>query len=93
MKKPSVGKPDKLRVLTEHPELRALMDARNGGDAWDIRCLVRERLIDFLQKNYPGSLPRYRGELEGQGTGTKGTRGRGDEVARERASEGTRSAA
>ncbi len=45
-------------------QLRALMDARNSGDAWDLRCLVREKLIDFLQKNYPGSLPRYRGELE-----------------------------
>ena len=45
-------------------ELRALMDARNSGDAWDLRCLVREKLIDFLQKNYPGSLPRYRGEFE-----------------------------
>ncbi len=45
-------------------QLRALMDARNSGDAWDLRCLVREKLIDFLQKNYPGCLPRYRGELE-----------------------------
>jgi small-conductance mechanosensitive channel len=45
-------------------QLRALMDARNSSDAWDLRCLVREKLIDFLQKNYPGCLPRYRGELE-----------------------------
>ncbi len=45
-------------------QLRALMDARNGGDAWDLRCLVREKLIEFLQKNYPRSLPRYRGEME-----------------------------
>lgn len=45
-------------------QIRALMDARNSGDAWNLRCLVREKLIDFLQKNYPGSLPRYRGELE-----------------------------
>jgi small-conductance mechanosensitive channel len=45
-------------------QLRALMDVRNGSDAWDLRCLVRERLIEFLQKNYPGSLPRYRGEME-----------------------------
>jgi small-conductance mechanosensitive channel len=45
-------------------QLRALMDARNSSDAWDLRCLVREKLIDFLQKNYPGSLPRYRGEVE-----------------------------
>jgi small-conductance mechanosensitive channel len=46
-------------------QLRALMDVRNSSDAWDLRCLVRERLIDFLQKNYPGSLPRYRGEMQG----------------------------
>ncbi|MGB7137343.1 MAG: mechanosensitive ion channel domain-containing protein [Acidobacteriaceae bacterium] len=45
-------------------QLRALMDARNSSDAWDLRCLVREKLIDFIQKEYPGSLPRYRGELE-----------------------------
>jgi small-conductance mechanosensitive channel len=45
-------------------QLRCLMDVRNSSDAWDLRCLVREKLIDFLQKNYPASLPRYRGELE-----------------------------
>ena len=45
-------------------QVRALMDARNSGDAWDLRCLVREKLIDYLQKNYPNSLPRYRGEVE-----------------------------
>jgi hypothetical protein len=47
-------------------QLRALMDVRNSSDAWDLRCLVREKLIDFLEKNYPGSLPRRRGELEMQ---------------------------
>jgi small-conductance mechanosensitive channel len=45
-------------------QLRALMDVRNSSDAWDLRCLVREKLIGFLQKNYPGSLPRYRAEVE-----------------------------
>jgi small-conductance mechanosensitive channel len=45
-------------------QLRALMDARNSGDAWDLRCYVREQLIEFIQKNYPGGLPRYRGELD-----------------------------
>jgi small-conductance mechanosensitive channel len=45
-------------------QLRALMDANNSGDAWDLRCYVREHLIDFIQKNYPGGLPRYRGELD-----------------------------
>ncbi len=45
-------------------QLRALMDARNSGEAWDLRCYVREKLVDFLQKKYPGSLPRYRAEVE-----------------------------
>lgn len=45
-------------------QLRALMDARNSSEAWDLRCLVREKLIDFLQKNYPQSLPRIRGEFD-----------------------------
>jgi hypothetical protein len=49
---------------SEHTlQLRALMDARNSSDAWDLRCLVREKMIDFLQKNFPGSLPRFRGEI------------------------------
>lgn len=45
-------------------QLRALMDARNSSDAWDLRCLVREKLIDYIQKNHPDSLPKYRGEFE-----------------------------
>lgn len=45
-------------------QLRALMDARNSSDAWDLRCLVREKLVEFLQRNYPQSLPRVRGEFD-----------------------------
>ena len=41
-------------------ELRALMGARNSGDAWTLRCEVREKLIAFLQREYPQSLPRLR---------------------------------
>ncbi|MGH9728766.1 MAG: mechanosensitive ion channel family protein [Candidatus Acidiferrales bacterium] len=49
---------------TEHTvQIRALMDARNSSDQWDLRCLVREKLIQFLQEKYPGSLPRNRGEF------------------------------
>ena len=44
-------------------ELRALMSAPNGSVAWDLRCHVREKLIAFLQKNYPESLPRTRAEI------------------------------
>lgn len=44
-------------------ELRALMGASNSGDAWNLRCEVREKLVDFLQRTYPDSLPRLRAEL------------------------------
>lgn len=44
-------------------ELRALMGARNSGDAWDLRCHVREGLIEFLQREYPQALPHLRAEL------------------------------
>lgn len=41
-------------------ELRALMSARNSGDAFDLRAYIREGLIAFLQKNHPDSLPKLR---------------------------------
>jgi small-conductance mechanosensitive channel len=41
-------------------ELRALMSAADSPSAWDLRVHVREKLIAFLQKNYPESLPRSR---------------------------------
>jgi small-conductance mechanosensitive channel len=44
-------------------EVRALMSASDSSSAWTLRCEVREKLIDFLQKNYPQHLPRLRAEL------------------------------
>ncbi|PLX82896.1 MAG: mechanosensitive ion channel protein MscS [Desulfuromonas sp.] len=44
-------------------ELRALMSAANASDAWDLRCQVREQLIDFLQSNHTEFLPRLRAEV------------------------------
>jgi small-conductance mechanosensitive channel len=48
-------------------ELRALVSARDSSDAWDLRCLVREKLIQFLQERYPDGLPRVRAELRRDG--------------------------
>lgn len=45
-------------------ELRALMSAPNGSRAWDLRCLVREKLLQFLQQHYPESLPRTRADVQ-----------------------------
>jgi small-conductance mechanosensitive channel len=44
-------------------ELRALMSASDASSAWDLRCAVREKLLEFIQKNYPESLPRLRADL------------------------------
>jgi len=44
-------------------QLRAIMSANNSAAAFDLRCLVRERLIAFLQQNYPESLPLNRAQL------------------------------
>ncbi len=44
-------------------ELRALMSSGDSGTAWNLRCVVREKLVEFLQKNYPDSLPRVRAEI------------------------------
>jgi small-conductance mechanosensitive channel len=41
-------------------EMRALVSAADSSKAWDLRCLVREKLIDFLQREYPDSLPKVR---------------------------------
>lgn len=50
---------------TEHTmEIRALMSAPDSSTAWNLRCHVREKLIEFLQKNYPRSLPKSRVVLE-----------------------------
>jgi hypothetical protein len=39
------------------------MSTVDSPTAWDLRVLVREKLISFLQQNYPESLPRTRIEM------------------------------
>lgn len=72
-------------------QIRALVDARNSGDAWDLRCYVREKLVDFLQQHYPQSLPRLRGEFEMQPDGNRANghlSGQGQPAANERGKTG-----
>lgn len=45
-------------------QLRCLVTAGSASAAWDLRCHVREQLIDFIQREYPGYLPRHRTELD-----------------------------
>jgi hypothetical protein len=46
-------------------ELRALAGARSASAAWDLRCLVREKLIDYLTREHPYALPHRRQEAVG----------------------------
>lgn len=46
-------------------EVRALMSATNSSRAWDLRCLVREKLVQFLQERYPECLPKTRANIAG----------------------------
>lgn len=43
--------------------IRLLMTAQNSPTAWDLRCYVREKMIEFIQQNYPQSLPHVRATL------------------------------
>jgi len=44
-------------------ELRALVSATDSSVLWDLRCEVREKLLAFIQRSFPDSLPRVRAEL------------------------------
>lgn len=44
-------------------EIRALMSTVDSPTGWDLRVLVREKLISYLQAHYPESLPKMRVEM------------------------------
>lgn len=45
-------------------EIRILVSAKNSPTAWNLRVFVREKMIEFIQKNYPESLPKTRINIE-----------------------------
>lgn len=66
------GKVDGLVVTAlnkDSAEIRALMSAENGGKLWDLRCLVRERLLEWLQAR-KDMLPKSRLEVRQGDDGT-----------------------
>ncbi|MCZ8286163.1 MAG: mechanosensitive ion channel [Bacteroidia bacterium] len=46
-------------------QLRVLVTSGNSSLNWDLRCKVREALVDFMQREYPQYLPLMRAELAG----------------------------
>jgi small-conductance mechanosensitive channel len=53
-------------------ELRVLVSATNSSQAFDLRCYVRENLIQYLQQNFPDSLPKTRVLIKEWGNKTRG---------------------
>ncbi|MCR9227796.1 MAG: mechanosensitive ion channel family protein [Flavobacteriaceae bacterium] len=55
------GKVDVVQVTDTKPnyvEIRTLVSAKDSPTAWDLRVHVREKLIVYLQENYPDSIAR-----------------------------------
>jgi small-conductance mechanosensitive channel len=48
--------------------VRILVSAQDAPTLFDLRCSVRERMIDWLQRESPEALPVQRVEIEGGGT-------------------------
>lgn len=44
-------------------QLRVLISTSDSSKNWDLRCYLRENLINFIMKNYPDSLPQLRATL------------------------------
>lgn len=59
-------------------QLRALVSSKDASLNWALRCLVRERMIEFVRQQHPGHLPRLRVALDPGGqpveSGTAGRR-------------------
>lgn len=41
-------------------EIRGLMSANDASNLWDLRCEIREKLIQFIAEHYPNALPTTR---------------------------------
>jgi small-conductance mechanosensitive channel len=50
-------------AVNGYVHLRALVSAANAPTLWDLRCLVRERLVGWLREHHPEALPKVRAEV------------------------------
>ena len=44
-------------------QLRVLVSSANSSHNWDLRCYIRENLVNFICANYPGCLPQLRASV------------------------------
>ena len=46
-------------------QLRVLATSADSSKSWDLRCEIREKLINFIQQHHPEGLPKVRAEVLG----------------------------
>jgi small-conductance mechanosensitive channel len=51
-------------VTDKGVELRALASAADASQTWDLRCYVREQLVEFIKERFPETLPQTRINLD-----------------------------
>jgi hypothetical protein len=44
-------------------QLRILVSSKDSSSNWDLRCFVREKLINYISLHHPESLPQLRANL------------------------------
>ena len=44
-------------------QIRVLATAADSSKSWDLRCDIREKFIEYIQKHHPQSLPKVRADL------------------------------
>lgn len=51
--------------------VRATMSAANADDAWNLRCAVREEMLDWLGHHHPHALPKISTAITGSADGDR----------------------
>ncbi len=50
-------------------QIRVLATSADSSKGWDLRCDIREKLITYIQKHHPQSLPQFRAQIRGEQPG------------------------
>lgn len=51
---------DVTDMTDTHLQLRIVFSCRNSGDSWGLQVEIREKMVEFMQQNYPQFFPRTR---------------------------------
>ncbi|MCW6010531.1 mechanosensitive ion channel [Micromonospora sp. CPCC 205371] len=62
-------------------QVRALVSAADAPTLWDLRCLVREHLVNWIREHHADALPRMRADVAADGAVWPALTGRPDTTA------------